>query len=529
MIFLEDKKVKRKIIFLNSIRVAVLSALLFISIFLLLFDVPFPIVPIIISLAAAFFLSLLHFPLFKRLQYRTAVYFQLFGDITLITILVYFSQAFRSPFYFLYILPITISAIFLSRRDTIYVASFSFIIFGLLSNLIYLEIIPFYPPNIEVDISLGNFIYNLSMSFIAFSTVAMLSSYYFDKIRKADAELKHVQDSLRDMVLLNNTVMEKMENGFVTCGANGIIISYNEKARTLLNLESKSNMFELLFAHSDSYDIEQISRSNTRGYFEKKINSLILGISVSVIENIYSFERLFVFIITDLTEKLAIEEELRKKEHLALIGEMSAGIAHEIRNPLASISGSVQFLQQELSLENEEFQHLMEIIVKESDRLSQTIEDFLAYTKTTPLEKKDIFLAEMVEEVTDLVVHNYDEVNLVKKYGPGYMVHADPKKINQVIWNLINNAVKAVKGRGTIEINIYRKENDIFLSVSDDGVGIDKSELSKIFTPFYSKFTSGIGLGMSLVKRIIDEHGFEIKINSQKDIGTEVVVWFKVQ
>lgn len=529
MIFLEDKKVKRKFIFLNSIRIAVLSALLFISIFLLLFDIPFPVIPIIVSLVVAFFFSLLHFPLFKRLHYRLAVYLQLFGDITLITILVYFSQAFRSPFYFLYILPIIVSALFLNRRDTIYVASFSFIIFGLLSNLIYLEIIPFYPPNAEIEISLGNFLYNLTMSFIAFATVAMLSSYYFDKIRRADAELKHVQDSLRDMVLLNNTVLEKMENGFVTCGSNGMIISYNEKARTMLRLESKSNMFELLFANSDSYRIEELSRANTRGYFEKKIYDLVLGISVSVIENIYSFERLFVFIITDLTEKLAIEDELKKKEHLALIGEMSAGIAHEIRNPLASISGSVQFLQKELTLDNEEFQHLMEIIVKESSRLSQTLEDFLSFTKITPLQKSNIDLAAIVEEVTDLVVYNYQDVNLVKKYGSGYMVYADPKKINQLIWNLINNAAKAVKGVGTIEINIYNKNNDVFLSITDDGMGIEPGDIPKIFTPFYSKFTTGIGLGMSLVKRIIEEHGFEITIHSQKNLGTEVVVWFKIR
>ena len=531
MIILEDKKIRQDFIFINSLRIAVLSALLFIAIFLLLFEVPFPAVPIIISLGGAFIFSISNFFIFKRLHYRVAVYIQLSVDIILITILVYFSQAFRSPFYFLYILPIIVSSIFLTRRDTIYIAAFSFILFGVMSNLTYLEIIPFYPEIADADIPLGHVVYNLTMSFIAFSVVALLSSFYFDKIRRTDAELKHVQDNLRDMILLNNTVMEKMEDGFVTSDSRGMIISYNEKAKSMLKLGSKSNIASLLTARAGSPTIEEIFRSTgkTRNYFEININNLTLGISVSVIENIYSFARLFVFIITDLTEKRSIEETLKRKERLALIGEMAASIAHEIRNPLASISGSVQFLQKELKLENEEHKNLMDIIIKESSRLSQSIEEFLSFTTTNPLQKTDIELSALVEEITDLVALNYEKVVLVKKYHPGYFIHADAKYMKQLVWNLVNNAVKAVNGQGTIEINIYRKEKDVYLSITDNGIGIEAGELSKIFTPFYSRFSSGIGLGMTLVKRIIDDHNFEIKINSQKNIGTEVTVCFKNQ
>lgn len=527
MIALEDKKLRRKFIFTNSIRLAVLSALLFISIFLLLFDVPFPVLPISISLLAAFLVSLLHFPLFKRLNYRLAIYLQLLGDILLITVLVYFSQAFRSPFYFLYIQPIIVSALFMERRDTIYIAAFSFIMFGVLSNLIYLEVIPFYPPGTEVDISLGNFIYNLTMGFIAFSTMALLSSNYFEKIRKTDAELKHVQENLRDMILLNNTVMERMDNGFVTSDSNGRIISYNEKSRSMLNIRRSSNIFDLLFVKFDAQEIRKISQANSRNYFEIESNGFTLGVSVSVIENIYSFDKLFVFIITDLTAKRSIEARLRQQENLAIIGEMSAGIAHEIRNPLASISGSVQFLEKELELESPEHKNLMDIIVKESDRLSHSIEDFLSFTRVTPLEKTEMDLAQLIDDVAELVSRNHKDVKLVKKYGHGYLVTADMKRMKQVLWNLVINAVKAVKSAGTIEINLYRKNDNVFLSIADDGVGIERSELSKIFTPFYSRFTSGIGLGMALVKRILDEHNFEIDIKSQKGFGTEVIVCFK--
>ncbi|MGE5343407.1 MAG: sensor histidine kinase [Candidatus Omnitrophota bacterium] len=527
MIAIEDKKIRRKFIFVNSIRIAVLSALIFISVFLLLFDIPFPARPIIIALGVAFLCSLLHFPLFKRLNYRVAVYIQLMVDITLITILVYFSQAFRSPFYFLYILPIIVSAVFLNRRDTIYIASLSFIVFGVLSNLIYLEIIPFYPPNAAVEISLGNFVYNLAMSILAFSSVAFLSSYYFDRLRKTDAELRNARENLRDMILLNNTVMEKMENGFITSDSNGAVISYNEKAKSMLKINAGSNIFDLLFSKFDANQIRKISQEDNKNYFEIQSHLLTLGVSVSIIEKIYSFDKLFVFIVTDLTQRRAIEEELKKKEHLALIGEMSAGIAHEIRNPLASISGSVQFLSKELQFENEEYKKLMDIIVRESTRLSNSIEYFLEFTKVTPLERSQVDMAALIDEIAELVLIHHQGVTLIRKYSPGYWVSADMKKMKQALWNLITNAIKAVNENGTIEINLYRNEDDVYLSIADNGIGIAPADLPRIFTPFYSRFTSGIGLGMALVKRIMDDHGFEITIDSQKDIGTEIRICFR--
>jgi len=330
-------------------------------------------------------------------------------------------------------------------------------------------------------------------------------------------------------VLLNNSVMERMENGFVTSDFEGGVISYNEKARDMLKLGKNKNLFTLLFSDPGSPDIKSFSKPGSKIYFETVINDYVLAVSGSVMENIYSFDRLLVLIITDLSEKRAIEEQLRKKEHLALIGEMSAGIAHEIRNPLASISGSVQFLRKELTLDNEEYQNLMDIIVKESDRLSQSIEDFLDFTKTTPLEKTDMDPAALIEEVLDLIAHNNEGVTIVKKFSSGFVINADMKKIKQLLWNLINNAVKAVGGDGTIEINLYKKERDVFMTVADDGIGIEPSRIAKIFTPFYSKFTSGIGLGMALVKRIVDEHNFEIAIESQKNIGTEVTICFKAE
>jgi two-component system sensor histidine kinase PilS (NtrC family) len=528
LIFLEDQEINRRFVFLNSIRIAILSALILISIFILIFvETLETILPIIVSLSFAVIFSILNFYLFKVLNYRVAIYLQLFVDIIVITFLVYFSGGIVSPFYFLYILPIIVSSIFLKRRDTLYIATLSFIIFGILSDLLYLKVIPFYfgiyP---QQHIPLGSFIYNLLMSFIAFSTVAILSSYYFEKIRTTGEALKNIQENLKDLVLLNNTVMEKMENGFMICDSGGKLISYNEKSKNLLNLNSRSNVFELLLSSADNQKIKSLSHINNRYYFEKRENGVFLGVSVSFIENLYGIDKIFVFIVTDLTERKEIEDALKSKEHLALIGEMAAGIAHEIRNPLASISGSVQFLQKELKLEPE-YQNLMEIIIRESGRLSKSIEDFLEFTRVTPLNLSDIDISAVMDEIIELIRLNHQKVKFLKKYIPGNVIRADQKKVKQLVWNLLNNAVKAMNEKGFIEIHIYEEGDCVNLFIKDDGVGIEKGELKRIFTPFYSRFTSGIGLGMSIVKRIIEEHGADIKIKSKKNVGTEVTVCFK--
>jgi len=524
LIFLEDKSLRSRFIFLNSIRIAILSALTLISLFLLIFsDHPSTVIPIILSLGLAIVCAVLYFPLFRSTGYRLNIYVQLCGDILVITLLVYFSGGIVSPFYFLYILPIITASIFLKKKDTLYIATLSFILFGILSDLMYLKVIPFYSELYAPNVSLSSFIYNLLMSFIAFSSAALIASYYFDRLRRTGEELKHVQENLKDLVLINNTVMERMENGFITADSRGRMISYNEKARSLLNLNNRSNILSILLSPEDRKRVEQISLLQNRYYFEKRRNGLVLGVSVSMIEEIYSFDKLFVFIITDLTEKKKIEMALHRKQHMALIGEMAAGIAHEIRNPLTSISGSVQFLKKNMQIEPE-YRNLMDIIITESERLSNSIEEFLNFTKVTPLETSTFDLSVLIDEVIELVEINQKKLTFIRRYSHGNEVEADQKKVKQLVWNLISNAVKAVNGSGAIEVNVFKLDGKTSFSIKDDGVGMDKEELSRLFTPFYSRFTSGIGLGMAIVRRIVEEHGFNIQVHSQRDIGTEVTV-----
>ena len=526
MIQLEDKEIKGRFILINSIRITVLCVFLIISVIFLLFQVHFPILPVIIFLTSSIIISFFHFSISRRKSIRFSIDFQILIDIIIITGLVYFSGGVSSPFYFLYFLPIIISANFLSRRDTIYTAAFSYIVFGFISDLMYMKVLESFPGPFDFELTNEDFIYNLIVSFIAFSFFAFISSYYFENLKKKGSELRSVRENLEDLILINNMVLERMEDGLIVSDSEGKIISYNEKAKNIFKLRENSNILKITGIKTLVELRENISKSDNRYTIELVRKGCILEISISIICEIYAFSEVVVLLVSDLTRKREIEEELKKKEHFALIGEMSAGLAHEIRNPLASISGSVQYLQKDLSLKKES-RNLMNIVVKESARLSDSIEEFLQFSKTSPLSKDEFDLGVMLDEIIELSLLSHKDILFKKRYSNGNKITADKKKINQVIWNIINNCIKSINVNAVIEINIFRDNGVISLSIADNGAGMSSEELSKIFIPFFSKFTSGIGLGMAIVKRVLDEHGFKIRINSELKKGTEVIIWFK--
>ncbi len=519
----------RRVHYLNSIRIAILSGLLFTSILItLFFPTPFPVTPLLIALSTAIVLSLLFIPLSRVLGRRWLLYGQIGADLAIISFLVYLSGGIGSPFYFLYLLPILVSAIFLSRYETLLTATIAFVVFGTLADLLYLRIIPYYPGMEPPDIAIGAFVYNLVMAFISFAGMSVLFAYYFEKIRRTREELAHVREDLLDLVQLNGSVLEVMENGFVTCDRDGRVVSCNKKATQILGIAVGGDIFSLLLPPDELGHVRSMSSSHSRHYFERNFGAYPLGVSVSVLEKFSTYHQLFVFLITDLTEMKSISRRLEESEHLALIGQMAASIAHEIRNPLASISGSVQFLKGDLTLEAGQ-QRLMEIIVRESDRLSRSIEGFLNYTRVTPVESVPFDLSAMVDEVVEMLSVSHRQIRFERRYDPPIVARADPGKIKQLLWNLLNNAIKASMSEGTVVVTLRPEAAGAVLQISDTGVGMSREEQEKVFTPFYSRFSSGIGLGMALVKRIVDEHHFAIAIQSEKNRGTEVTVWLQTQ
>jgi two-component system sensor histidine kinase PilS (NtrC family) len=213
---------------------------------------------------------------------------------------------------------------------------------------------------------------------------------------------------------------------------------------------------------------------------------------------------------------------------MAALGEMAAGIAHELRNPLASISGSVQVLKSELDPEGEEAQ-LMEIVLRESQRLDRTIRDFLLFARPGSFSPRVVDLGPMLEEMATLLRNAPDfrqghEVQILAEGGPAFC-EVDPDRIKQVFWNLAQNALRAMPERGTLEVRLFpRGESQLGIRFRDQGVGMSEDEARAYFQPFSGRFHGGTGLGAAIVYRIVEEHGGLVRVQTAPERGTEVTV-----
>jgi len=523
--YLASNALNKRFFLFNTIRLTIilLLSILFFFISITLYDFKQLTIYFLVIFVISITTSIYAFFKYKKLKLSSLVNILIIEDIILISLIVYVTGGSLSPFYFLYIIPIFISSILLSKRNTIFIGGFSFVIFGSISELMYLKVLPTFFIIHSQEIGFSSFVYNVFMALIAFISLAYLFSSFLEIIVKKDKELKSAKENLRDVKTFNTIVIENIEVGLITISDNGKILYSNKKGEEILNSKFMNIIMDIY------EDINSNDKEIQKFYKEIDYDGKYFRINVSIIKDIYSFKRIFVFMIADFTNEKLIESKLKEKEHLALIGEMAAGIAHELRNPLASISGSVQYISKQLKL-SDEYKKLMDIIIAESMRLSSTIEDFLNITKSYELNITEFDLSKMSEEIVELLEKKYSEIRFIKNIESDIYLRGDEKRIREVFWNIFTNSIKAVSKVKSpiIEIAIHRKEDmKIEVSIKDNGVGMDKEEIDKIFTPFYSRFSSGVGLGMFLVKRIIDEHGFDMKIISSKGIGTEVIIWMK--
>jgi two-component system sensor histidine kinase PilS (NtrC family) len=227
-----------------------------------------------------------------------------------------------------------------------------------------------------------------------------------------------------------------------------------------------------------------------------------------------------------------VDREARVQQRLAAVGEMAAGIAHEIRNPLASMSGSIQILRQELPLTDEQGQ-LMDIVIRESERLNETIRSFLAYARPQRQSMRYMDVRQVITDTATLLQNSAErsESHRIAVDVPpdAVMLQADEAQIRQIVWNLATNGLRAMPSGGRLTLAVTPPAGDaplVVISVSDEGVGIAPEELEGIFQPFRGSFERGTGLGLAMVHRIVSDYSGEVKVNSTRGAGTTVQVRF---
>ena len=228
-------------------------------------------------------------------------------------------------------------------------------------------------------------------------------------------------------------------------------------------------------------------------------------------------------IFQDLTQLVEMEEKLKRADRLAAVGRLAAGMAHEIRNPLASISGSVQLLMEESQVSEEDLR-LMGIVVREADRLGALLTDFLLYARPAQPVPEVLDVATIFDEVLTLAGSDrrFQELRIERQYQGGTLVIADRKQLRQVLWDLLINAADAVAGEGTLRVGVTESGGALF--VEDSGPGIPGELKDRIFEPFFTTKREGIGLGLATVHSLVEANGGQIEVAKGTDGGARFLI-----
>ena len=498
-------------------------------------------------IAGTYFLTIVYSLLINRLHHlRGFAYLQLGLDLLFETVLVYFTRGIDSPFAPFYIITVLSAGMILDRRGGILTAALAGILYGLVIDLQYFHLTPGLPAGPYTGTET---LYLLFLRIVAFITVAYLIGALAERLKQTRERLVEKTAGLADLQAFHENVIRSINSGLLTIDREGRITSFNRAAEEITGYSEKEvrghSWWELFGAQelatlgSQENPLKHPVRLDH--VCQKKDGTpLILGMTASPLRGRNGEVTGGVLAFQDLTRIREMEEEIKRKKWLATIGEMAAGMAHEIRNPLASLSGAIQVLKRERPL-NPEAGHLMEIALKETDRLNSIITSFLIYARPAPLNKKRCDLHEMLTETLDLLQKSKDyhpRVEVETRYVPERLwVQVDPDQMKQVFWNLAINAVQAMPDGGRLSVMTQRFSRDrldltarsdnrwVKVAFQDTGRGIPRGDLDKIFYPFFTTKDKGSGLGLSIVHRIIEDHGGRIHVGSQARTGTTFTVF----
>ena len=480
-------------------------------------------------------------------DYLLQAYLQIFSDIIIITAVLHLTGDLESNYLSLYLVVIILSSVLLPRGRVFLVAAVSFVCMGGVLELAYLpsiypDLAAHYPalryfgtssPN---AVDLGTLQVKIGASLFGFFAVAYLSSHLAENLRRVGEELRDKSGQVASLQAKTENILESMRDGLVSTDLKGFISELNSSGAAILGLkpeELRGKPIQSLFRdlQMDVPPLSDGSAFPTRQevtYLHPRGDHRILGVSVSplivpeigVVGYVHNFQ--------DLTEEKRREADYRAKDRMATLGRMAAGIAHEIRNPLASIAGSVKLLQS-ISRLDEDQSKLIEIVSSESERLNKLLSDFLVYCRDQRLEFQEVDLVKLIEETLVLLPHHplFGANVLVEKRIPAKarMIWADADKLRQVFWNISDNALKAMPGGGRLTVQVEEAgEKTVRVTLSDTGVGFTEQQLEKVFEPFQSGFSGGTGLGLAIVYQIIQGHQGVIRVESKAGKGARFVL-----
>jgi two-component system sensor histidine kinase PilS (NtrC family) len=468
---------------------------------------------------------------------------QLALDVLTVAGFVWVTGGIVSYFSFIYVLPIMAASAMHFRKGALRIAGLSMVMYTATAAVQYTRA-PFQPwsvwdPSLPVILPGGLVAeYTVAVHLLGFLAVGLLTGSLAERVRKADEQLADASTAIANLQAYSEHIINSLTMGLVTSDFEGRILTFNRAAESITghprNSAAGRTAAEVLglprdFAASLHPDRPPDgSRRADYRYRRPDGKEIDVGLSATALET-SSGRSGFLFTFQDVTTIRRLERDARMQQRLAAVGEMAAGIAHEIRNPLASISGSMQILRKELALNGEQSQ-LMDIVLRESERLNQTIHSFLAYARPQRFGITRLDLRPVLHDAV-LLLRNSAEVgqaHVVDVDVPEAPVwcEADEGQVRQVIWNLATNGLRAMPDGGRLRLGARHEPGDAagVLVVQDEGVGIPEAEIDSIFQPFHGTFEKGSGLGMAIVHRIVNDYGGEIRVTSKPGGGTTVEV-----
>ena len=455
------------------------------------------------------------------------IYLQLVGDALVVTAFVRITGGLDSPMSFLYLLPIAVASLLLLRPGGLVLAG---VCFALYAGLV-LHRAPSEPAET------WRVSYFLIVHAVAFVSIVLLASHLSERVRAQTRQLDEHHGAVQRLQALNENIIESIHSGLITADLDGRVNFMNRGGAEIMGraqddvegtpIEEVFGLEAGFLANARSQLAARRRVRFERHYIAPSGARIFLGIAVSVLQNRADEPLGYIFTFQDLTEVFAMEQQMRLKERMESLGQMAAGMAHELRNPLAAISGSVQYLKGDLKPGGETLE-LMDIILRESQRLDQAIRDFLTFARPGKFASQRCDVVRLIEDHLKLLrkSREFTGAHRVETRFDAEEIWCDldANRMKQVFWNLSTNALKAMPNGGGLLISAKADlaRNEVEVAFADEGVGMDERTREGYFQPFRSAFDEGTGLGAAIVYRLIEEHGGRIAVESRTGRGTTI-------
>lgn len=490
----------------------------------------------------------------KVVEPRGFIYRQLLVDATLIATLLYLTGGFYSLFFPLFYIIILGGAIYLKRQQVIlllfyctflYLLVIFFHVHNPLPELVHLQ-----PLNSNHKI-VSHLFFNLAPFFLTAFILQLIAEERLDTIQR----LQKVTSDLKEFKDLNQHIISSINSGLITTDQRLIINSINQAGRTILERKPEEVLYrplaEVISLPLPDDTEEPLHRQRFETiYYSPAGKRRILGFSFTPLRKNNRRDLGWILIFQDLSEAKEIEQRLQEARKMAAIGRLAAGFAHEIRNPLAAITGSIEILGRDLPKEDETHHRLLNIILRESTRMNNLISDFLSFSRLENRKQTDTDLLSQLKDIVFLFRSQFPRITFKENYHQeSFFIRANPEQIEQILWNLLKNATEVFADTGEITITSRALQGfngnspppptnqisgnpaptaGIEIEISDNGPGIEQETVDKIFEPFFTTKENGTGLGLYIVFQLTRINHGTIDISPQKsgDRGTSVRLRF---